>query len=187
LDARGEPIILDFGLAKFTDPDADAEQLTKAGSLVGTPSYMSPEQVVGDSAKIHAGSDIYNLGVILYALLTGEVPFRGPHLAMLAKILKAAPQPPRERRPEIDERLNAVCLRALAKKPEERYTSMADFASALVGETSATSSSGPLPVWLSARMSPQPSPSAKGRKRWVWLLVAALVLAGAGAAIWLRN
>jgi formylglycine-generating enzyme required for sulfatase activity len=125
----GEPVLMDFGLARsFIDQD---QRLTGSGVLVGTPAYMSPEQVRGEQEALGPGTDVYSLGVILYELLTGVLPFTGPLHTLFAKILEAAPGPPSERRPGLDSGLDALCLKALAKDPADRYGSMAEFAQAL--------------------------------------------------------
>ena len=126
----GEPVLMDFGLARSFA--SQGQVITQTGSPLGTPVYMSPEQVNGDSLAIGPGSDVYSLGVILYELLTGQRPFEGPMLAVFAQVLNAIPQPPSARLPGLDARIDSLCLRALAKKPEERYPSMNAFAEAIV-------------------------------------------------------
>jgi predicted Ser/Thr protein kinase len=128
VNTKYEPIIMDFGLAHRAQEDV---RLTKAGSLLGTPAYMSPEQVNGDIKAMGPGCDIYSLGVIVYELLTGRLPFRGPMTAVLGQILTKEPPSPRSVRPDLDPALEAVCQRAMAKKPADRYGSMREMAAAL--------------------------------------------------------
>jgi hypothetical protein len=129
INPRGEPVIMDFGLARRICP-GDV-RLTRSGQMLGTPAYMSPEQVSGDTAAMGPGCDIYSLGVILYELLTGRLPFEGSAGELLAKILITEPTPLRTHRPDLDPALEAICHKALAKKSSERYPSMAAFARAL--------------------------------------------------------
>ncbi len=123
-----EPVVMDFGLARRggTDP-----QLTSAGAMMGTGAYMPPEQIVGDSTLIGPPADVYSLGGILFQMLTGRTPFTGPLHEVLRAALSKAPPPLRNYRPDIDPALEAMCLKALAKEPAERFASMADFATAL--------------------------------------------------------
>ena len=130
VDKRGEPLIMDFGLARHTRPDDDV-RLTHSGTLVGTPAYMSPEQIDADSTKIGPLTDQYSLGVILFELLTGQLPFRGSMMAVLGQIVTKAPPSPSGLRPDLDPRIEAVCLKMMAKKPEDRLTSLSAVADEL--------------------------------------------------------
>lgn len=129
LGKRREIVVVDFGLAHHAG--VDETRLTRAGEIKGTPSYMSPEQVAGDALAIGPGCDIYALGVILYELLTGDLPFKGPLTLVLAQILVAQPEPPSRHRANIPPQLEAICLKALAKRVSDRYPSMGDLAGAL--------------------------------------------------------
>jgi hypothetical protein len=142
IDRRGEPIIMDFGLARRTR--ARDPRLTQRGSVLGTPAYMPPEQVSGDIEATGPASDVYSLGVILYELLTGRLPFIGDAMAMLSQVLMDEPPAPSELRPDLDPALEAICLKAMAKKIEDRYASMAELAAALTDTLrSSTPASGP--------------------------------------------
>nr|NIP86996.1 protein kinase [Planctomycetales bacterium] len=130
IDKRGEPILMDFGLARLAQ-QPDVAHLTQTGSILGTPAYMAPEQVLADHEAIGPATDIFSLGVVLYQLLCGQVPFRGELMQMLLQIAQADPQPPQELRPSIDGRLNDLCLHMLAKGIADRPASMHDVAARL--------------------------------------------------------
>ena len=131
LDRRGEPRVADFGVALALSA-ARSERLTATGLSVGTPSYMSPEQLTGD-ADVDARSDVYALGMLAYEMLTGRTPFEGGSLAsVMTRVLTQAPQPVRDIRPEVPIWVAAAVERALAREPDERFPSAAAFAKALV-------------------------------------------------------
>jgi serine/threonine protein kinase len=128
-DAEGVPKLVDFGLARL---HAGRSNLTKTGDLLGTPAYMSPEQARGIAEEIDHRCDIYGLGAILYHCLTGEFAFKGAtSIEVLTRLLSEAPRPPRELCPELDPALEAICLRAMAKEPGDRYPSAGELALAL--------------------------------------------------------
>lgn len=123
------PKVLDFGVAKI---QGSVKDLTATGTTVGTLHYMSPEQIVG-SREIDGRADIYSLGVTMYKLVAGEVPFNAPtEFALMMAQVEAPPLPPSKLRPEISRDLENVILRAMKKKPSERYQTIKDFTSALL-------------------------------------------------------
>lgn len=129
IDEEGEPVIMDFGLARGNDDDA---RLTHVGLIVGTPAYMAPEQTLEDTSRIGPHSDIYSLGAILYELLTGRVVFAGNAKVVLAQLTAGmSPALPRTLRADVDSRLEAICMKALSPAPADRYASAADMAEAL--------------------------------------------------------
>lgn len=116
--------VVDFGIARI-----ESSELTQVGTVLGTPTYMSPEQFLG--LTVDGRSDIYSAGVILYQFLTGERPFTGNMATMMQKVLNQAPVPPSTLNPDIPRALEEVVLKAMAKRPEDRFQNAAEFTQAL--------------------------------------------------------
>jgi eukaryotic-like serine/threonine-protein kinase len=129
LDRDGRPHIADFGLAKRTSEDSS---LSVSGAILGTPSYMAPEQASGARKRLSWATDVYGLGAILYELLTGAPPFRAETvMETVVAVLERETTPPRELRPEIPKELETICLKCLEKSPQDRYPSAAALAAEL--------------------------------------------------------
>jgi predicted Ser/Thr protein kinase len=129
--AGREPMIMDFGLAWRLDRSDSDERLTRTGLVLGTPAYMSPEQLSGRVEGIGPRCDVYSLGVILYELLTGRCPFEGAEAIVLGQILFIEPERPSRHRRDLDPDLEAICLKAMAKRDTERYATMTELAAIL--------------------------------------------------------
>ena len=129
MDGSGQPVITDFGLTRRID--TAAPRLTQDGAFVDTPLYMAPEQISGELNETGPPGDVYSLGAILYELLAGRPPFQGRTLDVLVRIRTESPDPPSAYRPGLDPVLEVVCLKAMARRPENRYGTMDDFAEAL--------------------------------------------------------
>lgn len=126
IDAGGEPRVTDFGLAKRTDSDSE---LTGTGQILGTPSYMSPEQAAGRTEQVGPASDIYSLGSILYCLMTGRPPFQSPRVMdTLQAVMHQEPVPPSRFNPTVDADLQTICLKCLRKDPFRRYATASNLA-----------------------------------------------------------
>jgi serine/threonine-protein kinase len=129
LETDGRPYVTDFGLAKRASEDSS---LSVSGAILGTPSYMAPEQASGSRRGLSPATDVYGLGAILYELLTGSPPFRnGTVMETVVEVLERDPSPPRELRPEIPKELETICLKCLEKNPKDRFASAAALASEL--------------------------------------------------------
>ena len=121
LDAKGEPHLTDFGLARLVESHSS---VTQTLDVLGTPSYMAPEQAAGNNAAVTSSTDVYGLGAVLYQLLTGQPPFAGGATYETIKLLlDTEPRQPRLLNPKIDPDLSTICLKCLEKDPKRRYPS----------------------------------------------------------------
>jgi serine/threonine-protein kinase len=121
LDTKGEPHLTDFGVARLLETEADA---TRTIEVLGTPSYMAPEQAQANNGQISGATDVYGLGTVLYQLLTDKLPFAGetPY-ETVRLLLETEPRQPRLLNPRIDRDLSTICLKCLEKNPQRRYSS----------------------------------------------------------------
>ncbi len=121
IDGKGEPHLTDFGLARLMESEST---LTRTLEVLGTPSYMAPEQAVGNSAAVSRATDVYGLGAVFYQLLTGHPPFAGgTTYETVQLVLEKEPRQPRLWNPKIDRDLSIICLKCLEKDPSRRYNS----------------------------------------------------------------
>src|SRR5262245_51564026 len=121
LDGKGEPLLTDFGLARLVEAEST---VTRTKEVMGTPSYMAPEQATGNNAAVSSATDVYGLGAVLYQLLTGHPPFAGGTTYETIKlVLDTEPRQPRLLNPKIDRELSTICLKSLEKDPQRRYSS----------------------------------------------------------------
>jgi len=185
VDAEGKATVTDFGIAR-----AGVSEITQAGSVLGTPHYLSPEQAQG--FDVTALSDLYSIGVMLYEALTGRVPFEGESaVAVAMKQVSQAPQRPSSINPQVSPALDAVVMRALEKEPGQRFQSADAFIAALeaalkdpAGGVGGTAAFAPLPPAVATpeeAIAEEPDPEeerARRRRRRIWLLVGAAVLIG---------
>jgi len=168
--------ITDFGIAHIQDPDVNEK--TQAGEILGTPSYMSPEQVKGIS--VDGRSDIFSLGIILYELLAGERPFKGNNIsAIYQAVLNDTPQAVSDKNPGVNKGLSDAIMKCLNKKPEERFQTGTEMADAL--ETFKEDLDGETVIMQGAASSPK---SGKGL---VIALIIILSLAVAGGLIYFKD
>jgi len=168
-------VVTDFGLARVVDPDDPRASTT---GIAGTPSYMPPEQARGESAAVGPRSDVYALGVILFELLTGKLPFTGGSVAeVISKVLMAPPPTASSLQANIPPALDAVCRKAMAKAPDDRFSSAQELASTLAGFRASVSDSALLQT---VEMDSPNAPRRRTRRR---LLVPALLILAATIAV----
>jgi serine/threonine-protein kinase len=178
VDGEGKATVTDFGIAR-----AGVSEITQAGSVMGTPHYLSPEQAQG--FDVTAVSDLYSVGVMLYEALTGRVPFEADSaVAVAMKQVSQPPQRPSSINPQVSPALDAVVMRALEKEPGQRFQSADAFIAALDaalrdpgGGMSSTAAFAPLPPVV-AVPEEEPYPEEEARNRRLWMMVAAAVLIG---------
>lgn len=175
----GQPLITDFGIAKLIDAE-ESQGITGTGVLIGTPTYMSPEQIQGKT--IDARSDVYSLGVMFFEMVTGHKPYtaNSPIEVSLKHVNDPIPRP-RQYLKDISPDAEAVIMKAMAKRPEDRYTDMAAFVSAMEDLLSGKKQRSK-PV--KAAVSPEEAEVQPARKKRlpVWLVVVPVLLAALGAA-----
>src|SRR5262249_21040015 len=116
LDSKAQALLTDFGLARFQE---DRDYLTVEGSVVGTPAYMAPEQVSPRFGPVSPWTDLYALGVVLYQMVTGRLPFEGPTMEVLLQIASEPLPPPTRFRNDLDPRLETILMKAMARQPED--------------------------------------------------------------------
>jgi serine/threonine-protein kinase len=181
--AWGQPKVSDFGLARRLEPGL---ALTAPESILGTPAYMAPEQAAGRPEQVGPATDVYALGVILYELLTGQVPFRGDSvLDTLDQVRHRPPQSPSQVCAGVPPELAAICLTCLRKEPTQRYPTAlalaADLQRYLEGQAIT-------PLVAKDATAPQPVPAGRKERRWRWVVAAGVVLAllavGVALALW---
>lgn len=183
--ANGEPKVTDFGVAKL-----QSTNLTRTGTVVGTPSYMPPEQITGQD--VSGASDQFSIAVILYQMLTDTLPFIGENpTTILYKIVHEDPPEPRAQRGGLPEEVDAVLMKALSKDPKDRYGTCSELAArlneALGLSTDALDLDFEHTQVLSPRNRPRKAPAEKKSKRPLWISLLVVALAGAGFAGWTQR
>ncbi len=162
LDSRGHCKLADFGVARVTDPGADLGEATRAGAVIGTPSYMSPEQIQGQT--IDRRTDIFSAGVLFYQMLTMKKPFEGTGFALTVKIIQEEPPWP-STLVQIPPDIDRVVARAMAKEPDKRYPTAKAFAEALEriakGKPPEAPGEAPYPLPVSGKIAPA-APRSQG-------------------------
>jgi serine/threonine-protein kinase len=198
VNEQGHAKVTDFGIAR-----AGASEMTETGSIMGTAHYLSPEQAQGHA--VTAASDLYSIGVMLYEMLAGKLPFEGDSAVAIAlKHLSEQPAPISQLRPDVHPALEAVVMAALAKDPAQRWQSADDFAEGLEaarsqidagangGQTTSAFAAIPLPAAVEPAadgdpppLAPVTAPERERKRRWPWFTIGLLALALVGFLIWL--
>jgi serine/threonine protein kinase/HD-like signal output (HDOD) protein len=153
--------VLDFGIAKLVAQDRNVAHHTEMGALIGTPAYMSPEQCLGDTHLDHR-SDIYSLGVVLYQMVAGRLPFTSETAGrLIMSHVQETPPPPQSINPSVSAAMSAIILRAMAKKPDQRFASMRELRDAiLISTPGVVGAAGPSTYdGLSQRLTPPVVPT----------------------------
>jgi serine/threonine protein kinase len=158
IDATDRLHLMDFGLAGWTQ-DQDHARLTQAGAFMGTPAFTAPEQARGEHTAVGPWSDVYSVGVVLYQLLTGHVPFEGPLARVIYQVLEEPAPSPLVHKPELDRELERICMRALLKDTRRRYRSCEEMATPL-RTWLANQPTGPVPLTAARHTSLPPAPQA---------------------------
>ena len=123
ISRRGQPVIMDFGLAKLSTATGEAAR-TQAGTILGSPAYMSPEQALGEASQVTGQTDIYTLGVILHEMLTGQWPFSGPGMQIMGQKATQDPLSPLIAKPDLNPRLAEICHKMIARNKDDRYKAL---------------------------------------------------------------
>jgi eukaryotic-like serine/threonine-protein kinase len=173
IDGDGRVKVTDFGIAR-----AGASDMTETGAIMGTAQYVSPEQAQG--RPVDARSDLYSIGIVLYEMLTGQVPFDGESAVTIAlKQVSEDPVPPAQLNPAVSPALEAVVLRAMEKQPQRRFADADEFIAALVAARAA-----PNEVLAPPPLPPVVEEEGRRRRWWLWAIVA-LALAAIGVGLYL--
>lgn len=168
--------LTDFGIARIEDTAA-AHQ-TQAGEILGTPVYMSPEQVMGQ--KVDGRSDLYSVGVLLYEMLAGKRPFQGNNIAAIFKaITQDSPEPPASLDPFIPKALSNLVMKSLAKEPQDRFQTGREMAEALKAVSEPESATDPAP--------PPKALPPKRKPIWLYSLLILVLLGAGGGYLWLKK